>query len=150
MGSLQERVNLSQKVFGDNLVDYFRNNSMYMVDKYSKSDDMCEVISLSDISMGRFYFFHYEDPSNWMRYSPVFTIENKVIYIPGYGNSSYQILSSSEVARAINHLVFKSKIESGFLYLDLQKYCLPFESVFSQFIHSTLRTQIQFLILIDF
>jgi dTDP-glucose 4,6-dehydratase len=41
-------------------------------------------------------------------------IENKVIYIPGYGNSSYQILSSSEVARAINHLVFKSNTESGF------------------------------------
>lgn len=77
MGSLQERVNLSQKVFGDNLVDYFKNNSIYMVDKYSKSDDMCESISLSDISMGRFYFFHYEDPSNWMKYSPVFTIENK-------------------------------------------------------------------------
>jgi dTDP-glucose 4,6-dehydratase len=41
-------------------------------------------------------------------------IQNKVIYIPGYGNSPYQIVSSSEVARAINHLVFKSNLKSGF------------------------------------
>jgi len=77
MGALQERLNLSQKVFGTDIVDYFKNNSLYMVDKYNKSDDMCEAIPLSNISMGRFYFFHYEDPSNWMKYSPVFTIENK-------------------------------------------------------------------------
>jgi len=77
MGPLQERVNLSQKVYGTDIVDYYKKNSIYMVEKYSKSDDMCEVIPLSDISMGRFYFFHYEDPSNWMRYSPVFTIDFK-------------------------------------------------------------------------
>lgn len=77
MGALQERINLSQKVFGTDIVDYFKKNSIYMVDKYSKSDDMCEAIPLSNISMGKFYFFQYEDPSNWMRYSPVFTIENK-------------------------------------------------------------------------
>lgn len=41
-------------------------------------------------------------------------IENKLIYIPGYGNSPFQILSPSEVARAINHLVFKSNTKSGF------------------------------------
>ncbi len=77
MGALQERVNLNQKVFGTDMVDFFKKNSIYMIDKYSKSDDMCESVPLGDISMGRFYFFHYEDPSNWMRYSPVFTIENK-------------------------------------------------------------------------
>jgi hypothetical protein len=77
MGALQERINLSQKVFGTDIIDYFKNNSIYMVDKYSKSDDMCEAIPLSNISMGKFYFFQYEDPSNWMRYSPVFTIEYK-------------------------------------------------------------------------
>ena len=77
MGSLQDRVNLSQKVYGTDIVDFFKKNSIYMVDKYSKSDDMCESISISDISMGRFYFFHYEDPSNWMRYSPIFIVETK-------------------------------------------------------------------------
>jgi len=41
-------------------------------------------------------------------------IKNKFIYIPGYGNSPYQILGPSEVARAINHLVFKSNTKSGF------------------------------------
>lgn len=77
MGALQERLDLSQKVFGKDITDYFKNNSIYMVDKYSKSDDMCQSIPLSNISMGRFYFFHYEDASNWMKYSPVFTIENR-------------------------------------------------------------------------
>lgn len=79
MGPLQERVNLSQKVYGTDIVDFFKKNSIYMVDKYSKSDEMCEAIPISDISMGRFYFLHYEDPSNWMRFAPIFTIEFKQI-----------------------------------------------------------------------
>ncbi len=79
MGSLQERLNLSQKVYGTDIVDFFKKNSIYMVDKYSKSDEMCEAIPISDISMGRFYFLHYEDPSNWMRFAPVFTIDFKQI-----------------------------------------------------------------------
>ncbi len=79
MGALQERIDLNQKVFGTDKVDFYKKNVIYMVDKYSKSDDMCLAISTTDISIGKFYFFHYEDPSNWMRYSPVFVVGYKQI-----------------------------------------------------------------------
>jgi hypothetical protein len=77
MGALQERIDLSQKVFGTDITDFYKNNTLFMYDKYSKTDDMCEAIPISDISTGGFYFLHYEDPSNWMRYSPIFTVETK-------------------------------------------------------------------------
>jgi len=74
MGALQDRIDLNQKVFGKNIIDFYKNNVAFMVDKYSKSDDMCTAISVRDISPGRFYFFHYDDPSNWVKYSPVFVV----------------------------------------------------------------------------
>lgn len=74
MGALQDRIDLNIKVFGTDIVDFYRNNVNFMADKYSKSDEMCSAISITDISTGRFYFLHYEDPSNWMRYSPVFVV----------------------------------------------------------------------------
>ena len=77
MGALQERIDLNQKVFGTDITDFYKNNTLFMYDKYSKTDDMCEAIPISDISTGGFYFLHYEDPSNWMRYSPIFTVETK-------------------------------------------------------------------------
>ena len=77
MGALQERIDLNQKVFGTDIVDFYKNNTLFMYEKYSKSDDMCESISISDISVGNFYFLHYHDPSNWMKYSPIFTVETK-------------------------------------------------------------------------
>ncbi len=77
MGPLGERVKISTKVFGPNLVDYYKNNSLFMLDKYSKSDEMCQSVSVSDIFPGGFYHFHYLDDSNWMVYSPVFVIDFK-------------------------------------------------------------------------
>ena len=77
MGALQERIDLNQMVFGTDIVDFYKNNTLFMYEKYSKSDDMCEAISISDISVGNFYFLHYHDPSNWMKYSPIFTVETK-------------------------------------------------------------------------
>lgn len=79
MGPLQDRVNLSMKVYGKDIVDFYKNNTLYMVDKYTKSDDMCTSISVRDIIPGRFYFLHYEDPSNWMRYSPIFVVDYRKI-----------------------------------------------------------------------
>ena len=79
MGSLQNRVDLNMKVYGKDIVDFYKNNSIFMVDKYTKSDDMCTSLSIRDIVPGRFYFFHYEDPSNWMRYSPVFVVDYRKV-----------------------------------------------------------------------
>ncbi len=72
MGELIERVKLSLLVYGNGIEDNFKNNSMFLMDKYSKSDEMVRAIDVSSIEPGAFYFFHYLDDSNWLRYSPVF------------------------------------------------------------------------------
>jgi hypothetical protein len=77
MTSLEERIKLSQLVHGEDLVDYFRNNSDYMISKYAKSDQFCQSIPISEIQIGYFHHFHYSDKSNWMKYSPVFVCDFK-------------------------------------------------------------------------
>jgi len=72
MGELIERVKLSLLVYGNGIEENFKNNSMFLMDKYSKSDEMVRSIDVSSIEPGAFYFFHYLDDSNWLRYSPVF------------------------------------------------------------------------------
>lgn len=77
MGPLGERVKDSIRINGGNLVDFYKSNSLFMLDKYSKTDDMCSAISNIDITPGGFYHFHYLDDSNWMKYSPVFVVDFK-------------------------------------------------------------------------
>jgi hypothetical protein len=77
MASLNERIKLNQLVYGGDLVSFYKENSLFMYDKYSKTDEMCDAISISDIFTGRFYFLHYHDPSNWMKYSPIFCVDYK-------------------------------------------------------------------------
>ena len=74
MGLLLERVKLSNLVNGDGIADNYKQNSLYFFNKYTKSDNEVQAVALSKIQSGRFYFFHYMDDSNWMKYSPVFVI----------------------------------------------------------------------------
>lgn len=75
MGALNERIKLSQMVFGDGIVEYFKSNSLYMYDLYQNSSDMCQVQTPDKLTKGAFYFIHYKDDSNWMRYSLIFLID---------------------------------------------------------------------------
>jgi len=77
MTPLEERIKLSQLVHGRDLSDYFKNNSDYMIQKYSKSDEFCQSIPISAIQIGCFHHFYYDDKSNWMKYSPVFVCDFK-------------------------------------------------------------------------
>jgi hypothetical protein len=79
MGALQERIELNQKVFGTDIVDFYKNNTLFMYEKYSKTDEMCEAIDISDIYIGNFYFLHYHDQSNWMKYSPIFCVDYRKV-----------------------------------------------------------------------
>ena len=45
MGALKERVKLNRLVFGQDIVDYYRNNTKFMYEKYSESNIDCESIS---------------------------------------------------------------------------------------------------------
>ena len=38
---------------------------------------MVKSISVSDMQLGGFYFIHYRDDSNWMKWSPIFTVDFK-------------------------------------------------------------------------
>jgi hypothetical protein len=77
MSPLEERVKLSLLVYGNGIEENFRNNSFFFAEKYSKSDKMVTAKSTVDIQPGGFYFFHYLDDSNWMKYSPVFVVEQR-------------------------------------------------------------------------
>lgn len=77
MAELLERVKLSLLVNGDGVVDNFKNNCLFFYDKYQKSDEFVKNININDIQGGGFYFFHYKDDSNWMKYSPVFVVSYK-------------------------------------------------------------------------
>lgn len=79
MGALEDRVKLSQKVFGTDLVDYYQKNTHHMYEKYNGSDEMVQSIDKVDIQMGGFYHLYYMDDSNWMKYSPIFCADYRKI-----------------------------------------------------------------------
>jgi hypothetical protein len=66
-------------VDGDGLADNFKDNSLNFYEKYQKSDKDVNSIDVKDIFPGGFYHFHYQDDSNWMKYSPVFVTSFKKI-----------------------------------------------------------------------
>lgn len=77
MSELSERVKLSILVNGDGVVENFKNNSLYFYDLYQKSTPEFTNISVNNIEPGAFYFLHYVDDSNWMKWSPVFVADYK-------------------------------------------------------------------------
>jgi hypothetical protein len=78
MAELLERVKLSLLYNGNGIVDNFKNNSLFFYEKYNKSDKDVESINIKDIYPGGFYFFHYKDDSNWMKYAQVFIADFKI------------------------------------------------------------------------
>jgi hypothetical protein len=85
MAELLERIKLSLLYNGNGIVENFKNNSDFFYEKYQKSDKYVESINIKDVYPGGFYFFHYKDDSNWMKYAPVFiadfkNFEDKVIF----------------------------------------------------------------------
>lgn len=77
MGELLERVKLSKLVYGNGEAENFKNNSLFFFERYKESNEVVTAIQRGEIQFGGFYFLHYLDDSNWMRYSPVFTVSFK-------------------------------------------------------------------------
>ena len=77
MGHLTELTKLNLLVYGEDEADFYKKNTVYFLEKYMKSDNDVKAVRLGEIKPGRFYFLHYMDDSNWMKYSPVFVIEHK-------------------------------------------------------------------------
>jgi hypothetical protein len=83
---LSELVKVNVITYGNDVVDTFKNNSLYFLDLYNKSIDDFKTVSTKDLFPGGFYFLHYHDDSNWMKYSPVFIagykkLSNKIIIL---------------------------------------------------------------------
>ena len=86
MSELVERVKLNNLVYGNGIADNYKNNSLYFYNKFSKSDDEVTSMNVGQMQIGGFYHLHYLDDSNWMKYSPIFTVdfrkfENLIIII---------------------------------------------------------------------
>ncbi len=77
MGELIERSKLSLLVNGNGVEENYKNNSLWFYDKYSKSSELVQSINVKDIYPGGFYFFHYQDSSNWLKWAPVFVADFK-------------------------------------------------------------------------
>jgi hypothetical protein len=77
MGELLERVKLSKLVYGNGEAENYKNNSLFFFNSYSQSSKFITAVARGQINLGGFYFFHYLDDSNWMKYSPVFTVSFK-------------------------------------------------------------------------
>lgn len=77
MGILNKKIELDLYIQNMDIPDYYKANSLYLYESYKKSSDNILATRIEDIKIGRFYFFHYLDDSNWMKYSPVFTVDYK-------------------------------------------------------------------------
>lgn len=138
MTPLDERIKLSQLVHGSELSDYFRANSDYMIGKYAKSDKFCLSIPVSEIQLGYFHHFHYDDKSNWMKYSPVFVCDFKqysnymIIYALNFNFIPLR-LRSQIFSKFITEKDFESPkpLEVNFLglYNELRKYGFEYSIV---------------------
>ena len=77
MSELLERVKLSNIIYGKDIPDVFKQNSLFFYEKYRNSDKEVLCITSGNMKLGYFYHLHYKDDSNWMKYSPIFVVDFK-------------------------------------------------------------------------
>jgi hypothetical protein len=77
MSELLERVKLNNLVYGNGIAENYKNNSLYFYNKFSKSDNEVRSMNVGQMQLGGFYHLHYMDDSNWIKYSPIFTVDFK-------------------------------------------------------------------------
>lgn len=76
MGLLYEKTKLSLLTNGSDIYDNFKNNSLFFYEAYTSGNNNKVVpLNVSSMYPGGFYFIHYNDTSNWMKYSPIFLVD---------------------------------------------------------------------------
>ena len=68
---------LSLLVYGKDEAENYKNNTLFFYQNYIKTSEEIKAINIGEIKPGLFYFLHYLDDSNWMKYSPVFVVDFK-------------------------------------------------------------------------
>jgi hypothetical protein len=76
MAELMERVKLSLLYNGNGIPDNFKIILCSSMISIKVCKDV-ESINTKDIYPGGFYFLHYKDDSNWLKYAPVFMVDFK-------------------------------------------------------------------------
>ena len=79
MAELYDKVKVNLLVHGNNIANNFKNNSLFFYENYGKSTEDFKNIPVSKLAVGGFYFLHYQDESNWIKYSPIFLAEYRKI-----------------------------------------------------------------------
>lgn len=77
MGELLERSKLGRLVYGAGDFENYKNNSLFFYESFSQSNKLVEAVDPASMQIGGFYHLHYMDDSNWMKYSPIFTVDFK-------------------------------------------------------------------------
>lgn len=77
MGELLEQVKYNNFKNGLSIADNYKNNTKWFYDQYKKSSKEVLSVQLDSLHSGGFYFLHYLDDSNWMKYSPIFAVDTK-------------------------------------------------------------------------
>src|ERR1035437_3481647 len=58
-----------------NIVTQYKDNTNFFGQAYSQnSADGVKTVSKGKMQIGRFYFLHYADDSNWMQFSPIMAV----------------------------------------------------------------------------
>lgn len=78
MGELYDRFKLNKLVQSNDPISYFKENSLSFFKSYTKTTEQIKAIPIRLIRPGKFYFLHYKDDSNWIKWSPVFITEQKL------------------------------------------------------------------------
>jgi hypothetical protein len=71
MGELLNRLKEQDK----NIAENYKSNTMLFYEGYQKTSKEIMSIRVGQMQLGGFYFLQYQDDSNWMQYSPVFTVD---------------------------------------------------------------------------
>lgn len=71
MGDLLKIIDAEYK----NIAEDYKKNTMFFYDSYQKTSKEVTNINVGQMQLGAFYFLQYQDDSNWMQYSPVFTVD---------------------------------------------------------------------------
>jgi len=72
MGELLNRI---EEQNGKNIAESYKENTMFFFEKYKTSSKEVLSLPIGKLQIGGFYFLQYKDDSNWMQYSPVFTVD---------------------------------------------------------------------------
>ena len=72
MGELSKRV---EQENGENIAESYKENTMFFFESYKGTSKDILSLPVGKMQLGGFYFIQYKDDSNWMRYSPIFTVD---------------------------------------------------------------------------